>query len=122
LVQGVLATLFVVAGLAGATVRDAYVALTSTTIILFFVPYLYLFGAYLRLRRGRTLGTAAAGWLGIAAVALSIALSLVPPAVGHPLVFELKVIGGTAVFLGLGVVLARRSVTGHPGAVVGSSR
>ena len=110
LVQGVLATLFVVAGLAGATVRDAYVALTSTTIVLYFVPYLYLFGAYLRLRRRRTLGTATAGWVGLAAVALSIALSLVPPAVGHPLVFEVKVIGGTAVFLGIGVVLAARGV------------
>ena len=110
LVQGVLATIFVIAGLAGATVRDAYVALTSTTIVLYFVPYLYLFGAYLRLRRQRTLGTATAGWLGLSAVALSIALSLVPPAVAHPLVFEVKVIGGTVVFLGIGVVLAARGV------------
>ncbi len=110
LVQGVLATLFVVAGLAGATVRDAYVALTSTTIILYFVPYLYLFGSYLRLRRRRTFVTAVIGWLGFGAVALSIALSLVPPAVGHPLVFEAKVIGGTLLFLGIGVVLARRGV------------
>jgi len=110
LVQGVLATVFVIAGLAGATVRDAYVALTSTTVILFFVPYLYLFGAYLRLRRRRSTRTALVGWTGLAAVALSIGLSLVPPAVGHPLVFEVKVIGGTLVFLGIGVVLAARGV------------
>ncbi len=110
IVQGVLATVFVIAGLAGATVRDAYVALTSTTVILFFVPYLYLFGAYLRLRRRRSTRTAFVGWTGLAAVALSIGLSLVPPAVGHPLVFELKVIGGTVVFLGIGVVLAARGV------------
>ena len=48
--------------------------------------------------------------LGLSAVALSIALSLVPPAVAHPLVFEVKVIGGTVVFLGIGVVLAARGV------------
>ena len=113
LVQGVLCTVFVVAGLAGATVRDAYVALTSTTIILFFVPYLYIFAAYLRLRRERTLRTAVVGWLGMAAVALSIVLSLVPPAVGHPWVFEAKVIGGTLVFLGIGLALSPRG-TGTP--------
>lgn len=110
LVQGALATVFVVAGLAGATVRDAYVTLTSTTIILFFVPYLYIFAAYLRLRRERTLRTTLVGWSGMAAVALSIALSLVPPAVEQPWVFEAKVVGGTVVFLGIGLVLSRGGV------------
>jgi amino acid transporter len=110
LVQGVLCTVFIVAGLVGATVRDAYVALTSTTIILFFVPYLYIFAAYLRLRRERTARTAAVGWVGMAAVALSIALSLVPPAVEQPWVFEAKVLGGTVLFLGIGLALSRRGV------------
>ena len=110
LVQGVLTTVFVIAGLVGSTVRDAYVALTSTTIILFFVPYLYIFAAYLRLRRQRTVRTAIIGWTGMFAVALSIALSLVPPAVERPWVFEVKVIGGTVVFLGIGLVLSRRGV------------
>ena len=110
LVQGALATVFVVAGLAGATVRDAYVTLTSTTIILFFVPYLYIFAAYLRLRRERTLRTTLVGWSGMAAVALSIALSLVPPAVEQPWVFEAKVVGGTVVFLGVGLVVVAAAV------------
>jgi amino acid transporter len=92
-------------------VRDAYVALTSTTIILFFVPYLYIFAAYLRLRRERTVRAAVVGWVGLAAVVLSIALSLVPPAVGHPWVFEAKVLGGTVVFLGIGLALSRKN--GH---------
>ena len=64
--------------------------ITSRKKILFFVPYLYLFGAYLRLRRRRTAGTALVGWTGLGAVALSIGLSFVPPAVGHPLVFEVN--------------------------------
>ena len=113
LVQGGVATVFVVAGLAGSTVRDAYAALTSATIVLYFIPYLYLFGAYLRLRRVRTQRTAVAGWLGLGAVALSIGLSLVPPAVEHPLVFEAKVVGGVVVFMGIGAWLARRRVSGR---------
>ncbi|HUL03698.1 MAG TPA: APC family permease [Gemmatimonadales bacterium] len=114
LLQGVLATAFVIAGLVGATVRDAYVALTSTTIVAYFIPYLYLFGAYLRLRRRRTLNTLVTGWLGCSAVALSIGLSFVPPAVERPVLFEAKVIGGTIVFVGIGLLLAARSGGGGP--------
>ncbi len=110
LVQGGLATLFIVAGLVGATVRDAYVALISTTIVLFFIPYLYLFAAYLRLRRRRTVRTALAGCVGLGAVALSIGLSLVPPAVENPVAFEAKVIGGVVVFMGIGGWLGVRGV------------
>jgi amino acid transporter len=110
LTQGALSTVFVIAGLAGSSVRDAYVALTSTTIVLYFVPYLYLFAAYLRLRRRRTLAGAVTGWVGFGAVALSIGLSLVPPAVGNPWVFEAKVIGGTVLFLAIGLALVPRGV------------
>jgi amino acid transporter len=110
LAQGGFATLFVLLGLMGATVRDAYVALQSATVILYFVPYLYLFGAYLRLRRERSLRTAWMGWAGFGTVALSIAVSLIPPAVESPLAFELKVVGGVAGFLIVGWWLALRGV------------
>src|SRR5205807_2579660 len=80
LVQGGLATVFVVASLVGATVKNAYLALTQTTLILFFIPYLYLFGAYLRLRRTRSAATLLVGLAGLAAVAFSIVLGFVPPA------------------------------------------
>src|SRR5204862_70266 len=66
LVQGALATVFVVASLVGASVKNAYLALTQTTLILFFIPYLYLFGAYLRLRRTRTAATLLVGLAGLA--------------------------------------------------------
>jgi glutamate:GABA antiporter len=108
LAQGGLATLFVLLGLAGATVRDAFVALQSATLILYFVPFFYVFSAYLRLRRERTLRTALTGWAGLAAVILSIGVSLIPPGVESPLWFEVKVVGGVGVFLGLGWWLAAR--------------
>jgi amino acid transporter len=111
LVQGGVATLFVVSGLLGASVRDAYLTLVDTTIVLFFIPYLYLFGAYLRLRRRRTVGSALAGWLGLGSVVLSIALAFVPAAdVTSKVAFEVKLVGGVVGFMGLGVLLARRGV------------
>lgn len=111
LVQGGVATLFIAAGLWGATVRDAYLALVDMTIVLFFVPYGYLFAAYLRLERRRTAIARAAGWAGLGAVLLSIGLAFVPAAdVAQPVAFEAKVVGGVAGFLGLGALLARRGV------------
>jgi len=109
LVQGGVATLFIVAGLVGSTVRDAYLALVDTTIVLAFIPYLYLFTAFLRLRRVRTLGGAVGGWAGLGAVALSIALAFVPAAdVANSVSFELKVVGGVVGFMGIGWWLAVR--------------
>jgi len=110
LLQGGLATLFILASLANSTVKSAYLLLTQTTLILFFIPYLYIFAAYLRLRRGRTLGSALTGLFGFAAVAFSIVLGFVPPAdEARPVLYELKVVGGVVAFMGLGFWLARRS-------------
>lgn len=108
LVQAGVASLFVLTGLVGATVRDAYVTLSDMTIIVYFVPFLYLFTAYVRLRRKRSMGNALVGWIGFGAVALSIALALVPPAVADPIVFEAKVVGGVGLFVGSGWWLAAR--------------
>ncbi|MGH7570191.1 MAG: APC family permease [Gemmatimonadales bacterium] len=113
LVQGGLATVFVVASLFGATVKNAYLVLTQTTLVLFFIPFLYMFAAYLRLRRVRTLGTAVCGTSGLAAVGFAIVLSFVPPAGEEPLLFLTKVVGGVVGFMGLGWALARRRVRGR---------
>src|SRR6266568_3278707 len=105
------ARLPIVASLVGATVKNAYLVLTQTTLILFFIPYVYLFAAYLRLRRGRTLWTALVGVAGLAAVAFSIVLGFVPPAdEAHPSLYETKVVGGVIGFMALGVLLAGRGV------------
>ena len=114
LVQGAIATLFVIASLVGSSVKSAYLVLTQTTLILYFIPYLYLFATYLRLRRERTPGTALVGLVGLAAVLLSIVLGFVPPADEvHPWLYEGKVVGGVIGFMLLGVVLARRGVSHH---------
>ena len=95
----------------GSSVKSAYLVLTQTTLILFFIPYIYLFAAYLRLRRDRTLATGIVGLVGLGAVLLSIVLGFVPPAEeAHPLLYEGKVVGGVIGFMLAGVVLARRGV------------
>ena len=110
LVQGGVATIFVVAGLIGSTVGDAYLALVDTTIVLFFVPYLYVFAAYLKLRRRRGVTSLLAGAVGFAAVVLSIALSFVPASdIQNKVAFEAKVIGGVVGFMAIGLWLARRA-------------
>ncbi len=110
LVQAGVASAFVATGLLGSTVRDGYVTLIDTTIVLYYIPYAYLFASYLRLRRVRSLRTAYVGWSGLLAVLVSMGLALVPPAVEQPLLFEAKVLGGVAVFMGAGWWLARRRV------------
>lgn len=102
--------MLVAASLAGTTVKSAYLLLTQTTLILFFIPYLYIFAAYLRLRRRRTAGTALTGWLGFGAVLFSIVLGFVPPSdEPHPGWYATKVVGGVVVFMGVGWLLSRRS-------------
>ena len=111
LVQGAIATVFVIASLVGTTVKNAYLVLTQTTLVLFFIPYLYLFFAYLRLRRERNVATALAGLVGSAAVLFSIVLGFVPPAdEASPWLYEAKVAGGVIGFMLLGVVLLGRRV------------
>lgn len=113
ILMGVVATVFIVASLANATVKSAYLLLTQTTLILFFLPYVYIFIVYLKLRRQRTTGTLLLGVLGLAAVLLSIGLGFVPPADEvHPFLYESKVIGGVVIFSILGLWLARRSQRG----------
>jgi amino acid transporter len=110
LLMGVVATLFIVASLANSSVKSAYLLLTQMTLILFFIPYLYIFLAYLRLRRARTTSTALIGLLGLAAVVLSIVLGFVPPSdEARPFLYEAKVVGGVVGFTVLGLWLARRA-------------
>ncbi len=111
LLMGGLATLFIVAGLAGSSVKSAYLLLTQATLILFFIPYLYIFAAYLKLRRQRTMATALTGVVGLAAVAFSIVLGFVAPAdEANPVLYRVKIAAGVVVFMGIGFWLVRRKV------------
>jgi glutamate:GABA antiporter len=102
------------------TVIEAYQLVVDAAIILYFIPFLYMFAAIIRLasRRDRTENTHAVlvpggrtgvwicGSLGFVVVLIGILFSLVPPGdAANKFVFELKLVGGTAASILLGLIL-----------------
>jgi len=115
--QGVVVSLIIVAASAGATTQEAYVVLLDLTIILYFIPFLYMFAALPVLRRraggddeGVTrvpFGNAGPwlfGGLGFAATLLSVILAFIPPAgTSNPGLFVIKIASATLLFIVVGL-------------------
>ncbi len=114
-------------GQAGTTVRGAYDVLVSMAVISYFLPYLFLFGAMIRLqwepaapqvRRvpgGRPVAIAI-GAIGLASTVVTIAFSVIPAEEEtNKTLAVLKVVLSTAVLIAAGVVvfmLERRRARG----------
>jgi glutamate:GABA antiporter len=91
LAQAGVAILFILLGQAGTSVKGAYDVLVSMSIISYFIPYLFMFAALIRLQReptgpgvirvpgGRAVAVLLAG-TGLATTVVSIGLALVPAA------------------------------------------
>jgi glutamate:GABA antiporter len=92
---------FSVAGRA-TSIQEAYDILVNLTILIYFLPYLYLFAAQLRLLPEAPKWAAVVGF---AATAISLALTFVPPAGANALTYEVNLIAQAAVMLGLGLGL-----------------
>ena len=115
LTQFVLGALFIFLGQAGTTVKGAYEVLVSMGVITYFIPYLYLFAAQIKLQRepagpdvirvpgGRPIATLVAA-LGFLTTTLTIAVSLIPqPDEPNKALALLKIVGGTGVLVLVGV-------------------
>jgi len=114
LTQFVLGVVFIFLGQAGTSVKGAYDVLVSMGVITYFVPYLYLFGAMIKLQRepagpdvirvpgGKAVAKLVAA-VGFLTTTLTIALSLIPPPdePNKPLAV-LKVVGGCGALLFIG--------------------
>jgi len=102
------------------TTRGAYQFLIDAAIILYFIPFLYMFLAVIKLAKrkdrsenehavlipGGKLGLWLSGGLGFVVVLIGIFVSLVPPGDSSNKVgFELKLVGGTLASILLGLVL-----------------
>lgn len=118
LVQAGLSALFILASSAGSTVKEAYLILVEATLISYFIPYLYMFAAAIRLRReiaaspgaipvpGRNAGSWIINGVGFATTLLAIGLALVPPSgTVNKLTFFMKVFVESFGFVGIGYVL-----------------
>ncbi len=87
-------TIFVLVMQAGENLRIGYQLLVDMTVITYFVPFLYLFGAAWKC--GQRLSSAA----GLVVTTMAVALSFVPPAeVSSVWLFELKLVGGFVVLV-----------------------
>ena len=102
------------------TVQAAYQMLIDAAIILYFIPFLYMFAGVLKLsgRRDRLenphavlvpggkIGLWVSGVLGFVVVLIGIFVSLVPPGDAiNKLSFELRLVGGTLVSILIGLAL-----------------
>jgi amino acid transporter len=120
LTQFILGAVFIFLGQAGTSVKGAYDVLVSMGVITYFIPYLYLFAAMIKLQRepaavdvirvpgGRTVANFVAG-IGFVTTAMTIALSLVPqPDEPNKPLALLKIVGGTGglVLIGAWIYIA----------------
>jgi amino acid transporter len=129
IVQAALSALFIVAATQGDSVRSAYQKLVNATLIVYFIPYVYMFAAAMKLRSqiaasegaipvpGGAAGSVFWNGLGLLTTLIAIVLALIPPAdTNDKTGFLVQVLGGSVGFVAVGLILyalaARRGRTG----------
>jgi amino acid transporter len=118
LFQAVFSAVFIVAAQWGGTVKDAYLKLVNATLIVYFMPYLYMFASAIRLRAeirrqpgaipvpGGDAGSVFWNGLGFLTTAVAIMLALIPPEdTANKTSFFVQVFIGSFGFLAAGLVL-----------------
>jgi glutamate:GABA antiporter len=119
LTQAALATLFLLVSVLGkgTTVEKAYLVILDTMLLVYFIPYIYLFVCYLVVRlkeptlpggsilAGKPAGVVI-GVCGLALTLFAMLIATVPPSgTTDPWLFRLKVIGGAAFCVAIGGVI-----------------
>jgi len=121
LLTGGVSSLLILGGLVGSSVQETYEQLALFTTVVYFIPYLYLFAAVIKLGVPGTVtpgvipvpggrpGTILVGVVGFLTTAIAIVFALVPPDdVLNPLWYEIKILGGFILLLGAGGILYSR--------------
>jgi amino acid transporter len=120
LVQASLATIFLLLSILGkgTTVEEVYLILLDTQVLIYFIPYIYLFIVFLIHRKrgessegvalapGGKFGAWAIGLSGLALTLFAMVVAMIPPASSaNPTLFRAKVIGGALGFILVGGVI-----------------
>ena len=116
-VQAALATVFLLLSVLGkgTSVEDVYLILLDTQILIYFIPYLYLFLVFLIHRRhaenpgdvvlapGGKIGAWFVGLSGMIVTLFAMIIATIPPPdIADTFLFRLKVIGGALGFISIG--------------------
>jgi amino acid transporter len=124
LVQASLATIFLLLSIIGrgTNVEEVYLILLDTQVLIYFIPYLYLFIIFLVHRKrgettegivlapGGTIGAWIIGLSGLAITIFAMVVATIPPAAStQPWLFRAKVIGGAAGFVLIGGLIYWRA-------------
>jgi amino acid transporter len=117
IVQGVLATVFLLLSVLGegTEVKEVYLILLDTQLLIYFIPYIYLFIVFLlnlrnreaeadvMLAPGGVVGGWAIGLSGLCLTLVAMVLAMIPPpGTANPWLFRAKVIGGALGFILIG--------------------
>jgi amino acid transporter len=120
LIQAGISAVILVFSQLGTTVVEAYQFLVDMSVILYFIPFLYMYAAVIKLAYrpdrqatsqavlvpGGKVGVWITGALGFLITAGSMALAAVPPGgVASKPLFEARLVLWTAVFIGVGLIL-----------------
>jgi len=118
LFQAAFSAIFILAAQWGGTVKEAYLKLVNATLIVYFLPYLYMFASALRLRQeiarqpgaipvpGGRGGSLFWNSLGFLTTFVAIVLALIPPAdTANKTEFFVEVFVGSFGFLFIGLIL-----------------
>jgi amino acid transporter len=117
LTQSILGGIFIFLGQAGTSVKGAYDVLVSMGVITYFIPYLYVFAAMIKLQGEpaeaeviRVPGGKPMAYLisvvGFATTAMAIGLSVLPPPdEPNKVLAVVKIVGLTGAMLGVGMVI-----------------
>ncbi|MCD4786430.1 MAG: APC family permease [Candidatus Eremiobacteraeota bacterium] len=133
LVQGIFSTVFILMALGG-NLKDSYLALLDATIVLYFIPYIYMFLSFIVIKmKDKKSGKKSPGidklqdvsdnqdekpagkqfdfplWLGVLGLITTVGAILLaiapPPDMKNVGLYELKVVGGSVLFILIGIIL-----------------
>ena len=118
LIQAAISGVILVLSQYKASWQDAYQLLVDAAIILYFIPFLYMYASVIKLAYrpdraqeqavlvpGGKAGVWIAGILGFSVTLLSIIFAMIPPETESKWLFEAKLLGATAVTIAIGLVL-----------------
>lgn len=119
LVQGVLVSILLVIAVSGTKIQEAYSLLYDMSVLLYFIPFLYMFSAFIWHNLKNTGGASALslfernkfmvwlfGMMALSVIFLSIILAVIPSnVVGDKMSFYLKISSVTIILIGIGLLL-----------------